>query len=63
MKRILSPVILALLDLASYGQQITSCFADLEKILKHFGSNFDNVVKELALSEFMIEIEMEVHKK
>ncbi|WP_276388309.1 RidA family protein [Eudoraea chungangensis] len=78
-------------------QQIKNCYADLEKILKHFGCTFDNVVKEdifttdmaqmleksayrteiykngfptgswlevkgLALPEFMVEIELEVHK-
>lgn len=78
-------------------QQIKNCYADLEKILKHFGCTFDDVVKEdifttdmaqmleksayraeiyknrfptgtwlevkgLALPEFMVEIEMEVHK-
>ncbi|PVW16498.1 RidA family protein [Marixanthomonas spongiae] len=79
-------------------QQMKNCYADLEKILKHYGCTFDDVVvenvfttnmpkflevaayrseiyknhfptgswlgvKELALPEFMIEIEMEVHKK
>ena len=74
-----------------------NCYADLEKILKHFGCTFDDVVKEdifttdmaqmleksayraeiykngfptgswlevkgLALPEFMVEIELEVHK-
>ncbi|WP_224490925.1 RidA family protein [Robertkochia flava] len=78
-------------------QQMKNCYADLEKILTHFGCTFDDVVvenifttnmplmlevsgyrntiytkhfptgswlgvKELALPEFMIEIEMEVHK-
>ena len=78
-------------------QQIKNCYADLEKILKHYGCTFDDVVvenifttnmplmleksayraeiyknhfptgswigvKELALPEFMVEIEMEVHK-
>jgi 2-iminobutanoate/2-iminopropanoate deaminase len=78
-------------------QQMKNCYADLEKILKHFGCTFDYVVKEdvftthmaqmleksayraeiykngfptgtwlevkgLALPEFMIEIELEVHK-
>jgi enamine deaminase RidA (YjgF/YER057c/UK114 family) len=77
-------------------QQMKNCYADLEKILKHYGCTFNNVVvenvfttdmskflevaafrnklytkqfptgswlgvKELALPEFMIEIEMEVH--
>lgn len=79
------------------GQQMKNCYADLEKILKHFGCTFDDVVvenvfttnmplflenagyrssiytkqfptgswlgvKELAIPEFMIEIELEVHK-
>jgi len=79
------------------GQQMKNCYADLEKILKHFGCTFDDVVvenvfttnmplflenaayrteiykkqfpagswlgvKELAMPEFMIEIELEVHK-
>lgn len=79
------------------GQQIKNCYADLEKILRHYGCTFDDVVvenifttnmplflenanyrntiytkhfptgswlgvKELALPEFMIEIELEVHK-
>lgn len=78
-------------------QQMKNCYADLEKVLKHFGCTFDDVVaenvfttnmplflelsgyrnsiytkhfptgtwlgvKELALPEFMIEIELEVHK-
>ncbi|WP_246035809.1 RidA family protein [Winogradskyella algicola] len=78
-------------------QQMKNCYADLEKILKHFGCTFDDVVKEdifttdmasmlensayraevykngfptgswlevkgLALPEFMVEIELEVHK-
>lgn len=78
-------------------QQMKNCYSDLEKILKHYGCTFDDVVvenifttnmplmleksayraeiykngfptgswlgvKELALPEFMIEIEMEVHK-
>jgi len=78
-------------------QQMKNCYADLEKILKHFGCTFDDVVKEdifttdmtqmleksayraeiykngfptgswlevkgLALAEFMVEIELEVHK-
>ncbi|NER11445.1 RidA family protein [Muriicola jejuensis] len=80
-----------------FAQQMKNCYADLDKILKHFGCTFDNVVvenifttnmplllengafraeiyknkfpsgswlgvKELALPEFMIEIELEVHK-
>lgn len=79
-------------------QQMKNCYADLEKILKHYGCTFDHVVvenvfttnmpkflevagyrneiykkqfptgswvgvKELALPEFMVEIEMEVHKR
>lgn len=78
-------------------QQMKNCYADLEKILTHFGCTFDDVVvenifttnmplmleksayraeiyknhfptgswlgvRELALPEFMIEIELEVHK-
>ncbi|WP_370390450.1 RidA family protein [uncultured Winogradskyella sp.] len=78
-------------------QQMKNCYADLEKILTHFGCTFDDVVKEdifttdmaqmleksayraeiykngfptgtwlevkgLALPEFMVEIELEVHK-
>jgi len=79
------------------GQQMKNCYADLEKILKHYGCTFDDVivenifttnmalflenagyrnsiytkqfptgswlgVKELAVPEFLIEIELEVHK-
>jgi enamine deaminase RidA (YjgF/YER057c/UK114 family) len=79
------------------GQQMKNCYADLEKILAHYGCTFDDVVvenvfttnmplflenaayrneiytkhfptgswlgvKELAVPEFMIEIELEVHK-
>ncbi len=79
-------------------QQMKNCYADLEKILKHYGCTFDDVVvenifttnmplflekagyrneiytkhfptgswlgvKELALPELMIEIELEVHKQ
>ncbi|GGG57182.1 RidA family protein [Bizionia arctica] len=79
-------------------QQMKNCYADLEKILKHYGCTFDDVVvenvfttnmpkfleaagyrteiykkqfptgswigvKELAVPEFMIEIELEVHKQ
>lgn len=79
------------------AQQMKNCYADLEKVLKHYGCTFDDVVvenvfttdmaaflehaeyrntiytnhfptgswlgvKELALPEFMIEIELEVHK-
>lgn len=78
-------------------QQMKNCYADLEKIMKHFNCTFDDVVKEdvfstnlpkflevagyrnelyknhfptgtwigvveLALPEFLIEIEMEVYK-
>jgi|TARA_R110002020_G_scaffold396281_1_gene606308 enamine deaminase RidA (YjgF/YER057c/UK114 family) len=78
-------------------QQMKNCYADLEKILAHYGCTFDDVVKEdvfttdmakflevagyrtdiyknqfptgtwlgvkeLAIPEFMIEIELEVHK-
>jgi len=78
-------------------QQMKNCYADLAKILKHYGCTFDNVIKEdifttdmaqmleksayraeiykngfptgswlevkgLALPEFMVEIELEVHK-
>lgn len=80
-----------------FEQQMKNCYSDLDKILKHYGCTFDDVVvenifttnmplflelaayrntiytkqfptgswlgvKELALPEFMIEIEMEVHK-
>ena len=79
------------------GQQMKNCYADLEKILTHFGCTFDNVVeenifttdmalflenagyrnsiytkefptgswlgvRELALPELMIEIEVEAYK-
>ncbi len=79
------------------AQQMKNCYADLEKVLKHYGYTFDDVVvenvfttdmpeflkvsgyrneiykkqfptgswlgvKELALPEFMIEIELEAHK-
>ncbi|WP_432410527.1 RidA family protein [Rasiella sp. SM2506] len=79
------------------AQQMKNCYADLEKILAHYGCTFDDVVvenvftthmpmflenaayrteiyknhfptgswlgvKELAIPEFMIEIELEVHK-
>tara|TARA_R110002073_G_scaffold4213_1_gene27931 strand:+ start:71057 stop:71515 length:459 start_codon:yes stop_codon:yes gene_type:complete len=78
------------------AQQMKNCYADLEKILKHYGGSFDDVVvenvfttnmplflenaayrstiytnhfptgswlgvKELAIPEFMIEIELEAH--
>lgn len=77
-------------------QQMKNCYADLEKVLKHYGCTFDDVVvenifttnmplflekaayrneiytkqfptgswigvKELAIPEFMIEIELEVY--
>ncbi len=80
------------------AQQMKNCYADLDKILKHYGCTFDDVVvenilttnmpeflkqsayrntiykkqfptgswfgvKELALPEFMIEIELEVYKE
>jgi enamine deaminase RidA (YjgF/YER057c/UK114 family) len=80
-----------------FEQQMKNCYADLDKILKHFNCTFDDVVKEdvfttnmslflehaayrteiyknhfptgswlgvkeLALPEFMIEIELEVYK-
>ncbi|MAN58225.1 MAG: enamine deaminase RidA [Flavobacteriaceae bacterium] len=79
------------------AQQIKNCYADIEKILKHYGCTFDDVVvenifttnmslflehaayrnsiyknhfpagswlgvTELAVPEFMVEIELEVHK-
>ena len=78
-------------------QQMKNCYSDLDKILKHYGCTFDDVVvenvfttnmpkflehaayrnevykkqfptgswlgvKELALPEFMVEIELEVYK-
>lgn len=78
-------------------QQMKNCYADLDKILEHYGCTFDDVVvenvfttnmpeflkhaayrngiykkqfptgswlgvKELALPDFLIEIELEVHK-
>lgn len=80
-----------------FEQQMKNCYSDLDKVLKHFGCTFDDVVvenvfttdmpkfleyadyrnslytsqfpagswlgvKELALPEFMIEIELEVYK-
>ncbi|MEE4260167.1 MAG: RidA family protein [Bacteroidales bacterium] len=80
-----------------FEQQMKNCYADLDKVLKHYGCTFDDVVvenvfttnmplflehagyrttiyknhfptgswlgvKELALPEFLIEIELEVHK-
>ena len=82
--------------IGDFEQQMKNCYADLEKILAHYGCTFDDVVKEdifttdmpkflefagyrteiyknhfptgswlgikeLALPEFMIEIELEVH--
>ena len=79
------------------AQHMKNCYLDLDKVLKHYGCTFDDVVvenifttnmpeflnqagyrntiytkqfptgswlgvKELALPEFMIEIELEVHK-
>ena len=79
------------------AQQMKNCYADLDKVLKHYNCTFDDVVAEnvfttnmaaflkesayrntiykkqfptgswlevkgLALPEFMIEIELEVHK-
>ena len=78
------------------AQQMKNCYSDLDKVLKHYGCTFDDVVvenifttnmpeflnqagyrntiytkqfptgswlgvKELALPQFMIEIELEVH--
>jgi enamine deaminase RidA (YjgF/YER057c/UK114 family) len=83
--------------IGDFEQQMKNCYADLEKVLAHYGCTFDDVVvenvftidmakflefadyrteiyktqfptgswlgvKELALPEFMIEIELEVHK-
>lgn len=83
--------------IGDFGQQMKNCYADLDKILKHYGCTFDDVVvenvfttdmalfienaayrnevytkqfptgswlgvTELAVPEFMIEIELEVHK-
>ena len=82
--------------IGDFKQQMINCYADLEKILNHFDSSFDDVVVEnifttnmplflehavyrneiyknhyptgswlgvnaLAIPEFMIEIELEVH--
>jgi enamine deaminase RidA (YjgF/YER057c/UK114 family) len=82
--------------LGDFLQQMKNCYADLEKVLKHYGCTFDDVVVEnvfttdmpaflehagyrdsiytkqfptgswlevkgLALPEFLIEIELEVH--
>jgi len=86
------------LAIGDMAQQMKNCYADLEKILKHYNCTFDDVVKEdvfttdmakflevagyraeiynngfptgswlgvkeLALPELMIEIELEVYKK
>ncbi|WP_298497210.1 Rid family hydrolase [uncultured Algibacter sp.] len=83
--------------IGDFEQQMKNCYADLSKILSHFGCSFDDVVvenvfttdmpkflehagyrteiykkqfptgswlgvKELAIPEFLIEIELEVHK-
>ncbi len=83
--------------IGDFEQQLKNCYADLDKILKHYGCTFDDVVvenvfttdmakflqfagyraeiyknhfptgswlgvNELAIPEFMIEIELEVHK-
>lgn len=83
--------------IGDFEQQMKNCYSDLEKVLKHYGCTFDDVVvenvfttnmplflelsayrnsiytkqfptgswlgvKELALPEFMIEIELEVYK-
>jgi enamine deaminase RidA (YjgF/YER057c/UK114 family) len=83
--------------LGDFLQQMKNCYVDLEKVLKHYGCTFDDVVVEnvfttdmpaflehagyrdsiytkqfptgswlevkgLALPEFLIEIELEVHK-
>jgi len=83
--------------IGDFEQQMKNCYADLEKVLAHYGCTFDDVilenvfttnmplflehagyrtsiytkqfptgswlgVKELALPEFMIEIELEVYK-
>lgn len=83
--------------IGDFEQQMKNCCVDLDKILKHYGCTFDDVVvenvfttdmvkflqfagyrtelyknhfptgswlsvKELAIPEFMIEIELEVHK-
>lgn len=83
--------------IGDFEQQMKNCYADLEKVLAHYGCTFDDVivenvfttnmplflehaayrntiytkqfptgswlgVKELALPEFMIEIELEAYK-
>lgn len=85
------------MGVGDFEQQMKNCYSDLDKILKHYGCTFDDVVVEnvfttdmaaflkgaayrntiytkqfpagswlevkgLALPEFMIEIELEVHK-
>jgi 2-iminobutanoate/2-iminopropanoate deaminase len=82
--------------LGNFPEQMKNCYSDLEKVLKHYGCTFDDVVvenifttdmpeflkhaayrssiytkqfpagswlgvKELALPEFLIEIELEAH--
>ena len=32
--------------IGNFGQQMKNCYADLEKILKHYGCTFDDVVVE-----------------
>lgn len=84
-------------DVGDYAQKMKNCYADLDKILKHYNCTFNDVVvenvfttnmpkflenaayrneiykkqfpagswlgvRELALPEFMIEIELEVHQ-
>jgi len=84
--------------IGNFEQQMKNCYADLDKILKHYGCTFEDVVvenifttnmskflevvayrneiykkqfpagswlgvKELAIPEFMIEIELEVYKE
>ena len=84
-------------SIGDFEQQMKNCYSDLDKVLKHFGCTFDDVivenvfttnmplflehaayrnsiytkqfptgswlgVKELALPEFLIEIELEVYK-
>ena len=82
--------------IGDFQEQMKNCYSDLEKVLKHYGCTFDDVVvenifttdmpeflkhaayrgsiytkqfptgswlgvKELALPEFLIEIELEAH--
>ncbi len=84
--------------IGDFEQQMKNCYSDLDKVLKHYGCTFDDVivenvfttdmtkflefagyraeiyknqfptgswlgVKELAIPEFLIEIELEVHKQ